>query len=764
MGRTEDLLLLESAGQLPPEMQKDLDTLRAAGIIPQKGGGADTPPTSAPVSATPEPQMSMTRKAVDYITKPVEPRGVLETYGTSIGDAVSGMFAPKESGTFPGAQINEALAAAGYPNLGAGIATATELPGMAVRGAAGLMNTAGAIMGIPAAGRLLNEGVQNVGMWVGLPERVAGTMGTAANVGTNLLLPGKITSGLQSAAQKILPHFSSAAGAMLEKQVANFRSLLNTKIGTAEQKLAAQNSAFEALDPSVTIPLKETVSTLKQILIQESPKRTAVPNPLAATLERQLQIIESNGGGLTPQMLDRAMTDIGTSVGSIKATLGQDTNALAAKVFAVLAKDASTPAMRVQSVTPRATGPVLALPAPGQTVPVAGGKFEAGPMSRTIQQKPTKTQLALPPPGEPTAVAWGGNFESGKIPMTKQVQSPGTERGKFIYDDKGNLRPDAYMAPTSGEIPYSGVTVMKEGSRPISAPSALGRKQVALDTEGQLPFRDPRTGQLIAKELKEPWKPGEPVRSFKTVESSARPVPGQSFMGRQQRILGEKEQAAFRDPQTGELVAPGTRVQFADTSGQVVLDRKAAFREKKSLDDIGVIFDKLLKAKRGMDSEFRDFNAAQMINHLAQRPKLVEGVPAPDMADLEKILARIAELPNLPPPKGVMFGSGKIAETGMMIGGATMGLGGSAQTAARLGAIVTGFQAASRALLPTAIGRKAILAVLDSGPINQTKVNMLAALAASVRPAEMVQSDIREMLKTPEASLEEKMSALQALR
>ena len=63
MGRTEDLLLLESAGQLPADMQKDLDTLRAAGVIPASGSqsdGASITKTAEPVYKRPDDRLGLT--------------------------------------------------------------------------------------------------------------------------------------------------------------------------------------------------------------------------------------------------------------------------------------------------------------------------------------------------------------------------------------------------------------------------------------------------------------------------------------------------------------------------------------------------------------------------------------------------------------------------------------------------------------------------------------------------------------------------------
>ena len=647
-------------------------------------------------------------------------------------------------GTFSGKTAQEFNAGVEQASAGFGRMPTHPITGGAQAGLGILQALTSPVAGLGALGGETTGEAVRAGTFPYLGEMGSSILGTAAGAGTNAIIQmaaapmalSKGLRGLQITTEAVLPKLNAATAAMLEKYTTNFSSLISSKIATAVEKEAVKKAAFDALEPTNHIPLKNTAKALDQLLAAQDTKRNINPSPLKEILENLKTNIEAGGGGLSPIDLNSAMREIGIKVKSLKST-GTPPEAidpLAARIFAALSKDASTPTQRVTNATPRIQGPTLALPAPGEgSAAIAGGKFEAGPMSKTIQLPPQNKQLALPSPATEPAVEWGGKFEAGKVPMTKQVQSPATERGKFIYDEAGNARPDVYTAPGTGEVPYSGVTVMREGVRPVNEPTVLGRRQSVLDQVGQQPYRNARGG-LQPKELKEPWQPGMPVRKLEVTDESARPITPTTSTGRRQRVLSESEQGAYRDPATGEIVAPGTRVQQTDISGQVVLDKRAATRERKSLEDINRTFDKLLLAKRGMDPEFRDFNAARMINFLEDRPKLVEGIPAPDMADLNYILAKIADLSNLPPPRGVMYGAGKAATTVATATGVALAVGGSPVTAAKLSGLITGFQSASKALLNNPTGRKAIIAVLDSGPINQTKVNMLAALANVLKP------------------------------
>lgn len=646
-----------------------------ASDLPDGLSGA-APSSNVPMAnQAPQADISLIKSLYDVISLPVEPRSVVGTYGQSIADAVLGTVQPKQEGTFPGRQINDFLAARGAPNIGAAVATATELPGMAVRGAAGGLNTISALLGIPAAGRLLNEGVQNVGSMVGLPDRVSGTLGTTANLGTNLLSPGKWAGAMQTGAQRLAPHLPGAVAAILEKQTANFGNLLTTKIGTATERLEAADASYKALKHDIRVPLDETSKTLGKIIASE--EASDLPSPALNHLARLKAIIDENGGGLSPMALNEAMTNIGKNVKSLKATLGFNADPLYSRVFASLAKDANT-----KAIVPKVVN---------------------------------------------ASESFGGQVDvSGLINARAKIPSAPIE---VAYPNPKRPNYSGYMDPD--------VTARKAKKSTIDYVNAPGLGTVAI----------PINARRLEPKIRYP----EESLVEGLIQDASRPGLPQG-VGKPMAQYGSGMEAT----DVNRLL--NVTKPLSDVAGGVVLAKRAAYREKKSLDDIQVIFDKLVKAKRGYDSEFRDFNAAQMINHLAQRPKLVEGVPAADMADLERILVKIAELPNLPPPKGVMYGSGKAVETAAMAGGMVLAGGGSAKLAAQLGGILTGFAAVSRALLPSAIGRKAILGVLDSGPINQTKINMLAALAHVVKPSDMrerlIGEQIREALKQPLSTAE----------
>ena len=159
------------------ELKSDEDVLP----VRELSAGESVIPIDAPAESGGD--ISLVKKAYDEVTKPIDSN---YSYLQTVGDAASRMVAPKEQGTFPGRQINDFLATRGYPGTGAAIAAATETPGMAIRGAMGALDTVGSLAGIPYLGKVLNEGVQSIGQLIGLPDRVAGTMGTAANVGVNV--------------------------------------------------------------------------------------------------------------------------------------------------------------------------------------------------------------------------------------------------------------------------------------------------------------------------------------------------------------------------------------------------------------------------------------------------------------------------------------------------------------------------------------------------------------------------------------------------
>ena len=62
-------------------------------------------------------------------------------------------------------------------------------------------------------------------------------------------------------------------------------------------------------------------------------------------------------------------------------------------------------------------------------------------------------------------------------------------------------------------------------------------------------------------------------------------------------------------------------------------------------------------------------------------------------------------------------------------------------------------------LLPTKVGRKVLRNVLESGPIDQSKIDMLTTVANALGEGEAVANGIKDILKTRNATIEEKLGA-----
>lgn len=677
-------------------------------------------------------------------------------------------------------QANEMLAPKIGANAAAAIATIMKLGGNLPEtvGKAGMaaMGTLWEGSYIPTA---IRHGAGAVGDLVeyGTGSKVAGDVaGNAINYPAQFLAPGGVTRGVQRGAQMIGPKLPGSSDALRTMATENFASTLGTKQIEANKQVVKTQQAFDALG-NERLPIPNAIAAIDSAISTATSQPLSMGAATKSVLEKAKATLAANGNGLSPQELQAWMTDIGRQTKALSATPGEHSvGDIFKPIFGAIATDASTPVVRTVSTTPRAKAPVLGLPAPGESYPVAGGRFEAGQMDRTVQVPPRKGRLELPPPSTtevPTGTvgvggygypARGETIEAGRIPTTKQVQSPPPERGPFtVYEEGGRARlePKQYIAPTSGEVPYSGVEIMREGARPIPpGGSVLGRRQVALTPEGQAPFRDPSTGELIAKELKDPWKPGEPVTSFSITENAARPV-AESAINRRQSVLSPAEQRAFRDPESGAIVAPGTRTQYADTSGQVVLDYRAAIAQEKGLKEIQKVFDKLIANKtQGVAVEgFENMNGNKMLAWFndSRNFKKLQGIPEADIADLEAIAVKIAELPPLSPRGN--FGSGRIAAVTGIVGGVASLMGVPPTiaygTASTLGALPT----ISRMLLPSAIGRKALRAVLESGPIDQTKMNMLIGLARGMAESSQIADEIKKSLGYSEVPLKFKQQA-----
>ena len=108
---------------------------------------------------------------------------------------------------------------------------------------------------------------------------------------------------------------------------------------------------------------------------------------------------------------------------------------------------------------------------------------------------------------------------------------------------------------------------------------------------------------------------------------------------------------------------------------------------------------------------------------------LVKNIPKDELAELNAVLSKVEKLPAIPPPQGVMHGSGPFlarGALGFLGGSAVAGPTGGAIGAA---AVTAGSELVSRALMTTP-GRKALMMVLDRGPF--LDYPKLAALAVAV--------------------------------
>jgi hypothetical protein len=154
MGRVEDLLLLEKAGELPASMQKDLDTLRAAGEVPPLQG-------AAPVE-----------ESADMVMPASKTTG---PHGTQAGQRVFDAIQPYVGG-----------------GVAAGAATATDLVGQAAKGiipTAGMIG--GAALGAPAGpGGALIGGSAGSAVGEGINQALGITEPSLAQIGLAGAAPG----------------------------------------------------------------------------------------------------------------------------------------------------------------------------------------------------------------------------------------------------------------------------------------------------------------------------------------------------------------------------------------------------------------------------------------------------------------------------------------------------------------------------------------------------------------------------------------------
>ena len=119
---------------------------------------------------------------------------------------------------------------------------------------------------------------------------------------------------------------------------------------------------------------------------------------------------------------------------------------------------------------------------------------------------------------------------------------------------------------------------------------------------------------------------------------------------------------------------------------------------------------------------------------------------AADLAKLDKDLAMIERLPAIPPQSGVMHGAGPFLARGAMGGLVGQYMGGPQGAAVGASAMIAGSQLVSQALM-TALGRKALMMVLDRGPF--LDYPKLAALAVAINAGMKAEGDGESSAQTP---------------
>lgn len=178
-------------------------------------------------------------------------------------------------------------------------------------------------------------------------------------------------------------------------------------------------------------------------------------------------------------------------------------------------------------------------------------------------------------------------------------------------------------------------------------------------------------------------------------------------------------------------VANPSGVVTPSGAGRTVRARDKALREQFGWEDLTDEFEKLVKTKKGMEGA-QDVNTAQLLNRLKRKDFLMESLKPDDWKDIEVIFQKIADMPALPPPKGVMAGSYRALTTGG--GGAALAtlLGADPTTATVVGGGLMALERASMQLLPSRVGRKLVRSVLEAGPVNKEAIDMLTAAANAV--------------------------------
>lgn len=185
--------------------------------------------------------------------------------------------------------------------------------------------------------------------------------------------------------------------------------------------------------------------------------------------------------------------------------------------------------------------------------------------------------------------------------------------------------------------------------------------------------------------------------------------------------------------------------------GKMIRDRDKALREQFGWEDLTDEFNKLVRGKKGMEGA-EDVNTAHLMNKLKRKEFLMDSLNPSDWKDIEVIFKKIADMPALPPPKGVMAGSYRALTTGG--GGAALAtlLGADPTTAGIVGGGLMALERASMTLLPSRVGRKLVRSVLESGPINKEGIDMLTAAANAADAAGNSKNEVGNLFRKKAAN------------
>ena len=192
--------------------------------------------------------------------------------------------------------------------------------------------------------------------------------------------------------------------------------------------------------------------------------------------------------------------------------------------------------------------------------------------------------------------------------------------------------------------------------------------------------------------------------------------------------------------------------------------RKAArtYRKEQAIDELMDQVNKVMLYKRGTGTQ--DINANRFLKSLENKDFLRESFDPGELDDVYAIAKKLVEMPALPPPRGVAYGSGLSLAAGGGVTGPLMVMGVDPATAGGVGLMFGSTIELSRRLLPTPTGRKILKSVLESGPINERKVNVLALVARAMgedqQRAETLKESVERVTGAPMTPRDKVMSRL----